>query len=81
MTYDYSLLCSLLFTRYSDISIHFGPVPRRIKMSMVITLIVMIPISVAYGFMNMNCGDAGLKALKQKEHLHVIDESWRCGTF
>jgi len=50
-------------------------------MSMVITLIVMIPISVAYGFMNMNCGDAGLKALKQEEHLHVIDESWTRGPF
>lgn len=54
---------------------------RRIKMSMVITLIVMIPISVAYGFMNMNCGDAGLKALKQEEHLHVIDDLDRLNKF
>ena len=38
---------------------------------------VIIPISVAYGFMNMNCGDAGLQNLKEKQQLHVIDESWR----
>ena len=51
---------------------------RRIKMSMVITLMVTIPIAVAYGFMNTKCGDAGLQAIqKQKDHLHVIDESWR----
>ena len=72
--------CFLLYTWHGPCRQLKGVSSRPIKIKMLLMLLVMIPISVAYTWMNINCGDGGLQALKEGQQLHVINEPWTCGT-